>query len=122
MKTSFHLQIFIFLAAAVVVAGLTGCLAASDNQKIISGKNISPDTFAQVVAGKTQDFVSAQLGEPSSKVKGDNGDEVWNWRYSETTKSSSGFIFIFYSGNRTENLTIRHVEFKDNVVVKTWTD
>jgi len=110
------------LVTALAAASLSGCLATNNSTKTVSGKEINATTFAQVVPGNTKDSVLALLGEPSSKVKRDDGTETWNLRYSEDQKSESGVLFVFYGGNETKTVTVRHVDIKDNVVTKTWSD
>jgi outer membrane protein assembly factor BamE (lipoprotein component of BamABCDE complex) len=122
MKASLRLRCGALLAATIVCAGLPACLVVHDNATTVSGQKISPDTFAQVVPGKSQAFVLGLLGEPSAKVKLDGGGERWKWRYSETKKTSSGFIFVFINKDETRFEKTCCVEFADGVVTRAWSE
>jgi outer membrane protein assembly factor BamE (lipoprotein component of BamABCDE complex) len=99
--------------------GLTGCIATSTSDTKISGKAIPDDVFVQIQPGKAKDFVTSLLGEPSKKITGDNGSEVWKWDYSETKMSEHSFIILFAGVNKTTTSQITVVEFdKDGKVTK----
>jgi outer membrane protein assembly factor BamE (lipoprotein component of BamABCDE complex) len=122
MKSFLRLRLLMLLAATIACAGLPGCLAVRDNSTTISGTKILPATFAQIEPGKSKEFVLGLLGEPSIKVKKDDGVELWKWRYSETHKNNSGFIFVFISKDETKVEKTCCVEFTEGVVTKVWSE
>ena len=122
MKSSFRLRLFALLAATIACAGLPGCLVVHQSDTTISGTKIPAATFAQIEPGKSKAFVVGLLGEPSIKVKMDGGGELWKWRYSETHKDNSGFIFVFMNKDETKMEKTCCVEFTEDVVTKVWSE
>jgi len=110
-------------AAALVAAFLfPACIINVDSHSERSGRYVSASTLQQVEPGRTQSYVLALLGEPTSRTKIDDGTEIWKWAYTETKRSEGSLIFVF-SGDDTERIEgAAYVEFKDGVVQKTWQD
>ncbi len=113
---------FLMLATVIVCAGLAGCVVMNGKDTTTSGRKIDDATFAQVVPGKTKDFVEALLGEPSEKKTKEDGTVQWRWRYSERHDSNTGFIVLFASHSSSTMTQNRYVEFKDGVVTREWTE
>ncbi len=108
------------LAAVLLSAGLAGCLAVNTSNNRMSGKKVTAEQLAEVKPGATKENVADLLGPPSSRMDLGSGLDVWEWNYSQSQNQTTGFIFIFLSDHTTtENGTVS-VEFKDGVVVKTW--
>jgi len=110
------------LAAVIACAGLAGCVVMTGKDATTNGRKIDDATFAQVVPGKTKDFVEGLLGEPSERIPREDGTVQWRWRYSERHDSNTGFIFLFASHNSTTVTQVRFVEFKDGVVTRDGTE
>jgi outer membrane protein assembly factor BamE (lipoprotein component of BamABCDE complex) len=99
---------------------LAGCIITNNSNTKITGHVISDDTFAQIQPGKTKDFVTGLIGQPSLKTTADSGNEVWKWNYSETKIAERSFIVLFESSDATTTKQTTVVEFnKDGVVTKT---
>lgn len=110
------------LAAVLVCVGFSGCVVVSDNHNTTTGQKIDASTFAQIEPGKSKEFVVNLLGEPSEKYTNDDGTERWTWRYSETHRSTSGFIVLFASTSDNTIRQTRNVQFKGGYVTRTWSD
>lgn len=110
-------------AAALAAACLfPACIINVDSHSERSGRYVSASTLQQVEPGRTQDYVLALLGEPTSRTKLEGGTEIWKWAYTETKRSEGSLIFVF-SGDDTERIEgAAYVEFQDGVVRKTWQD
>ncbi len=120
MKSILRLRRGATLAALLACAAFSACVVVHDNTTTASGTKVAPDAFAQIGPGKSQAFVAGLLGEPSTKVKTDGGGERWKWRYVETKKTTSGFIFVFMNKEETKVEQTYCVEFADGVVTRTW--
>lgn len=111
------------LAAALAALGLlSACIVNVDSHSERSGRYVSSATLQQVEPGRTQSYVLALLGEPSTRTKVEGGTEIWKWTYSETKRREGQLIFVF-SGDETERIEgATYVEFQDGLVRKTWQD
>jgi outer membrane protein assembly factor BamE (lipoprotein component of BamABCDE complex) len=108
------------IAAILPLLTMTGCLISSTSNVTHTGVSVSDASWAQIVPGKSADFVTAVLGEPTSKQKLDDGTEIWKWTYTERT-DSSGAVFLIFGGTSTqENSHTAFVELKDGVVTNHW--
>lgn len=112
-----------FAAAAFLSCTLLGgCLINSDSSSSISGRYVSEQTLSTIEAGKTSDYVTAVLGEPSQKNSLGDGTEIWKWHYSKSTSSKTAVIFLIGSEADVTSEHTTFVELKDGVVVKAWRD
>jgi len=102
--------------------GLAGCVVIMDSNSNthVTGKNISPETYAQVKPGVTKDYVLTLFGLPTNSLSSEPGTEIWAWRYSETRNSEGNFLILFHSNNHTTTEQTVYVQFKDGVVTKIW--
>src|SRR5437762_8990254 len=99
----------------------TGCLVGGSSEVKRDGNYISETTLNTIEPGKTgKAWVLATLGEPSSKKDIEPGHELWKYSYKET-KEGDGYVFLIFAGSD-KNVTGGNVfvEFKDDVVSKSW--
>ncbi len=110
------------LAALAAACLFPACIINVDSHSERSGRYVSASTLQQIEPGRTQAYVLALLGEPTSRTKLEGGTEIWKWAYTETKRSEGSLIFVF-SGDDTERIEgAAYVEFQDGVVRKTWQD
>jgi outer membrane protein assembly factor BamE (lipoprotein component of BamABCDE complex) len=105
----------------LAIVFVPGCLVSSTNHESVSGNYVPEDTFDRIKKGETTSgWVKATLGEPSSKDKIENGNEVWKYSYTEV-KEGSGAIFLIFGGtDKKEKQRNAYVEFHDGVVSNKW--
>jgi outer membrane protein assembly factor BamE (lipoprotein component of BamABCDE complex) len=101
-------------------AGLTGCSVDMSSHTETTGTYIGPQTLQQIQAGKTKDFVTALLGEPTKKDKASDTDEIWRWVYVEKHVANGSAALLTGTASNTENTHTTFVEFKNNVVDHAW--
>ena len=109
-------------AAVLVMLGVNaGCLVGGSSEVKREGNYISETTLNTIEPGKTgKAWVLATLGEPSSKKEIEPGHELWKYSYKET-KEGDGYVFLIFAGSD-KNVSGGNVfvEFKDDVVTKSW--
>src|SRR4051812_29251594 len=112
-----------FLCAVAVLAMITsfGCLVGGSSEVKREGSYVSESTLNTIEPGKTgKAWILATLGEPSSKKEIEPGHELWKYSYKET-KQGDGYVFLIFAGSDKQvaggNV---FVEFKDDVVSKSW--
>jgi outer membrane protein assembly factor BamE (lipoprotein component of BamABCDE complex) len=115
-----HFRLVGVMAAALACAALTGCIFSTRDNTQITGQEVSPEQLAQVKPGATKDSVVNLLGLPSNTMDLDSGLDVWEYKYTQSHNKSADFIFIFSTDKSTHVDQTTSVEFKDGVVVKTW--
>jgi outer membrane protein assembly factor BamE (lipoprotein component of BamABCDE complex) len=112
-----HLLSLLLLAPLV-----PACIINANSHTTQSGKFVSPDTVQRLEPGKGADYVTALLGEPSSKQALSDGTEIWKWSYRER-KTSSGAVFLIVDSDQTTEVErATYVELKDSKVVRAWQD
>ena len=107
----------------IFLAGIGGCLVATSSNETHNGKYISPSSWDQIQPGKTsQDWVTATLGDPTTKTRIDSDGEVWKYSY-KIHKDSSGAVFLIFAGSSSQDIDgSAFIEFKDHVVTRRWRD
>jgi outer membrane protein assembly factor BamE (lipoprotein component of BamABCDE complex) len=111
----------LIVSLLVVIACVPGCLVSSTNHDKVEGNYVPENTFDRIKAGETTSgWVKATLGEPSSKEKVENGDEVWKYSYTEVHEGSGAIFLIFGGSDRKEKQRNAYVEFKEGVVSNKW--
>jgi len=120
MKLPCYPRLLSFLAISLLGLGLAGCIVTNNSDTKITGKVISDEAFVQIQPGKTKDFVTGLIGQPSQKINNDDGSAVWKWNYTVTNMDEHSFIVLFESTNTTTTKQTTVVDFnKDGVVTKT---
>ncbi len=109
------------LSLATFVA-LPACIINVGTKTERTGRYVSSETLRQVEPGRSQDYVLALLGEPTSRTKLEPGGEVWKWSYTETKKREGRLIFVFSGDDTTSVQGAAYVEFQNGVVAKSWQD
>lgn len=112
----------LLLLALVATFALSGCLIGGSSKTHVTGTKVGPETIAQLQSGKSQAFLLALLGEPTSKADVGNSSSLWKWTYSERKTSSGSVLFIFGSTSEQEITSTCCVEFKQEFVVRAWRD
>ncbi len=110
------------LALLVAVAGLGACVIDTSAHVEKSGRQFSHETLDEVRPGRTQEFVLALLGEPTSRSHAGDKTEIWKWEYKTREHRSGSFIFILDSDKTTEVRGTTYVMFDDGKVAKVWQD
>ena len=113
------------LATLALTLGLAGgtasCVVLSADSNVEhQGNYVSPESFAQIEPGKSKEYVSAVLGEPSKRTVLDDGTEIWSWRYTKKKRSKSHVLLLFSGGSTTESQSAAFVQFEGDVVSKAW--
>lgn len=107
--------------AAATLAALPGCLVTSSSSSSFSGNRVDPGAESQVVLFQTTpDQAATILGEPTTRVTNDAGEEVLTWRWTRQA-ASSGSVFLIFGGS--SNTTSEHalnIAFRDSVAVRRW--
>ena len=106
---------------SLALLATTGCLVGGSSEVKREGNYVSETTLNTIEPGKTgKAWVLATLGEPSSKKEIEPGHELWKYSYKET-KEGDGYVFLIFAGSD-KNVTGGNVfvEFKDDVVSKSW--
>jgi len=122
MKFLRRKRLFIWLAAIIAVAGLTGCLSTNESFSDTAGANPRRLEFDGIKTGQSKDFILGLLGEPKEKITEDDGGELWRWPYLDRNTATNGFIFLYLNSNQTTVEKNRYVEFKNGIVAKTWSE
>ncbi len=109
---------------ALALALAASCVVVqSDSRTKYSGRHVSEATLAQITPGKSQEFVLAVVGEPSSRTKLDDGGEIWKWAHTRRETSSGHFILLFSGDRSVETEGATYVEFTPEKLVRhTWRD
>src|SRR5262249_4578870 len=100
----------------------SSCIITSNAHTSRSGKYVSAETLAHVEPGKSQEYVIAVLGDPTSKTSLSDGTEIWRWTWRERKTSSGAVLFVIDADKSSENEHSTYVEFRDGVVSKSWQD
>jgi outer membrane protein assembly factor BamE (lipoprotein component of BamABCDE complex) len=115
-----------FLAALPLAAvpTLGGCVIVNaDSHTRYEGRYVSDETLAQIQPGATQEYVTALLGEPSSRNELSDGSSVWKWAYSKRVTSQSHVLLLFSGDSSKENAGAVYVDFgTDHLVRRHWRD
>lgn len=104
-----------------------GCLVSGSNIETVEGQPISTATLDQVVVGETSsDWVSATLGEPTSKQPFTNASgyrgEVWRYAWKRTESSSGAVLFVFGGRDRSVEQRTTYFEIVDGIVTRCWSE
>lgn len=101
---------------------LPGCLIGSSSKTDHSGRYLSESTMREVEPGASKDFVLSVCGEPTERIDGANGAELWKWEYEQTTDSSGSVLFLISSQKKTRAEGAVWVKFEGDAVVRVWRD
>jgi outer membrane protein assembly factor BamE (lipoprotein component of BamABCDE complex) len=118
MKHSLSPRFLALLFAGLLAVGLASCSSTQKDVITTSGQDIAPATFAQVVPGQTKEFVVSVLGQPSERLREENGNELWKWYYFQKHRTGDVF-FLSPVTEETKTESVHTVEFRGNVVIKT---
>ncbi len=116
MKFSHSHRLLVLLFASLLSSGLPGCSSLKNDVTTSTGQDISADTFAKIGPGQSKEFVTGLLGQPSERVRQDNGNELWKWYYFQKHRTGDVF-FLTPVTEETKTEAVHTVEFKDGVVV-----
>ena len=116
-------------AVAACLLGLalfvSGCLVVDNGNVTYSqkGKPVSGTTLSRVVEGETtRPELTALLGAPSRKTKGDGGAQVYVYEYREERKQDAQVFLIMMRKGQQDRHQRLYFQFKDDVVEKFWQD
>ena len=104
----------------LLLAPLSSCAIDFSTDVQRAGNYVGAETMKKITLGKSQEYVAALLGNPSSKTSSNEGVEIWRWGFSQKRETSTHFIFIFDGDSESNMSGNAWVEFKDGRVVKSW--
>ena len=109
-------------ALVLTLIGLNaGCLVGGSSEFKREGNYVSDQTFNNIEPGKTgKAWILATLGEPSTKKEIEPGHELWKYCYKEKKEGDGYVLFIFGGSDKSETNGSVFVEFRDDVVSKSW--
>jgi outer membrane protein assembly factor BamE (lipoprotein component of BamABCDE complex) len=110
------------LLALVPLGLLSGCIIHADSHTERTGRFVSSETLRQIEPGRSQEYVLALLGEPTTRQRVDGTTEIWKWEYSETRRSEGTLIFVFSGNDSSRVQGATFVEFENGIVRKSWRD
>jgi outer membrane protein assembly factor BamE (lipoprotein component of BamABCDE complex) len=108
----------------VLVLGpcLNGCVIDTSSHSEHSGKHVGPETLEQIQPGRSQDYVLALLGDPTTRSSAGDKTEIWKWEYRCREHRSGSLIFVLESDKTTDVHSTTYVLFEDGKVTKVWQD
>ena len=118
------LRQFVSLAIGIALLMLAGgCLVTSGKHTSESGAKVSHVTLDQIRPGETtESWLIAAAGEPSSRRPIDEHSSILRYDH-VTTTSSSGTVFLLFSGGSTKKQSTSVIfEVRDGVVQRYWTE
>jgi outer membrane protein assembly factor BamE (lipoprotein component of BamABCDE complex) len=103
---------------------LAGCVIVNaDSHTRYEGRYVGDETLAQIRPGATQEYVTALIGEPTSRTDLTDGTAVWKWAYSKRVTSKNHVLLLFSGDSSQESQGAVYVEFgPDGLVRRTWRD
>ena len=82
----------------MLAPALAGCVIVNaDSHTKYEGRYVGDETLAQIRPGSTQEFVSALIGEPTSRTDLSDGTAIWKWSYSKRV-TSKNYVLLLFSG------------------------
>jgi len=108
----------------LLAPSLAGCVIVNaDSHTRYEGRYVGDETLAQIRAGSSQEFVTALIGEPSSRTDLSDGTSIWKWAYSKRVTSSNHVLLLFSGDSSQESQGAVYVEFgADGLARRTWRD
>ena len=113
-----HARIILILLAVT----LAGCVITSREETEYEGKHVGETTLSQIGPGSPEDFVLALLGEPTERIKFENGTTLLKWSYAKTTTRRGTIIVLFAGKSTTRETGTIYVTLIDGMVNKVWRD
>jgi outer membrane protein assembly factor BamE (lipoprotein component of BamABCDE complex) len=121
MITNLRRTVALLSIFSVLLLTAGGCLVSSTSNEKVSGNYVPEDTFDRIKPGETtSSWVKATLGEPSTREKVDESNEVWKYSYTEVREGSGAIFLIFGGSDKKERQRNAYVEFKDGIVKSKW--
>lgn len=115
MKTS-------LIPSLLLLGCLAGCIIDTSSHSERSGREIGRETIAEIQPGRTQEFVLALIGEPTTRSKAGERTEVWKWEFHSKERRNSSLIFVLDSDRTTEVRRTTYVLLEEGKVVRVWQD
>lgn len=110
------------VAPLLLCACLSACVIDTSSRSEHTGREIGPETLEQLQPGRTQEFVLALLGDPTTRSSAGDKTEVWKWEYTRREHRSGSLIFVIDSDNTSEIRRTTYALFEDGKLVKSWQD
>ncbi len=103
---------------------LGGCVIVNaDSHTSYQGRYVTDETLSQVRTGATQEYVTALIGEPTTRTPLSDGSAVWKWTYSKRVTSKNHVLLLFSGDSSHESQGTVFVEFGPDLLVRhTWRD
>ncbi len=101
---------------------LPGCIIDTSSHSEHSGRRVGPETLEQLQPGRSQEFVLALLGDPTTRSRAGGQTEVWKWEYRSREHRSGSLIFVVDSDSTTDVHSTTYALFEDGKVTKVWQD
>jgi len=110
------------LGCLLLCACLSACVIDTSSRSEHTGRQVGPQTLEQLQPGRTQEFVLALLGDPTTRSSAGGGTEVWKWEYTCREHHSGSLIFVIDSDKTTEVRRTTYALFEGGQIVKAWQD
>lgn len=110
--------------ALLAVLPLSACVVVSaDSHKSFSGRFVGTETLKRIEPGATKEYVTALIGEPTTRTNLSDGGAVWKWEYSEKVTRKGHVLFVVSDGSTKESRGATYVQFgEDGLVEASWQD
>ena len=109
------------LASVLPLAFSGGCLYTTGRTVREVGPQISEDSVAAIVPGRTGiDWLTATFGEPTSAVCLSDGTEIYRYDSDVRTTEGSYFLMLFASASNRIERTSWWFEVRDGVILRCW--
>ena len=111
-----------FPGVLVLATCLPGCVIDTSSRSENSGRHVGAETLEQLQPGRSQEFVRALLGDPTTRSNAGEKTEVWKWEYRSRQHQSGSLIFVLDSHKTSEVRSTTYVLFEDGKLTKAWQD
>ncbi len=102
------------------LVALQSCLFGSTSKVEYEGRHVSESQMRQVEAGVSKQEVLQVFGEPTGKSDVGDAAELWTWRYTRKSESSSSVFLLLASKSEVIEHGTVYVRLENDRVAKVW--
>ena len=111
---------YVILAALITQSG---CAFVAHKDVDVHGRKVSNRDLAQLKTGETTRAQLIELlGAPTNTLKEEDGVEVLNYTYRETTEKNSVLVFIWVTHSKTTTSGTVRFRLQDDVLIEYWSE